>query len=149
MSQGITKNIQSMTQAEQVQLRYNYVLASTTNAQGDFARTSDSVANQTRMAKEQFKEAAAMLGENLLPAASKVLSGVNGLLKGFNSLDKDTQSLIITLGGIAIAAGPVLKISSGMIATIQKLRKGISDLKLAKQAKDITDNAKAVADRCV
>lgn len=146
MSQGITKNIQSMTQAEQVQLRYNYVLASTTNAQGDFARTSDSVANQTRMAKEQFKEAAAMLGENLLPAASKVLSGVNGLLKGFNSLDKDTQSLIITLGGIAIAAGPVLKISSGMIATIQKLRKGISDLKLAKQAKDITDTAKAVAD---
>ena len=129
MQQGITKNIQSMTQAEQVQLRYNYVLANTTNAQGDFARTSDSVANQTRMAKEQFKEAAAMLGQNLLPAATGILKTVNGMLKGFNSLDKGTQKLIITLGGIAIAAGPVMKIGSGAITTVQKLYSAVQKFK--------------------
>lgn len=129
MQQGITKNIQSMTQAEQVQLRYNYVLANTTNAQGDFARTSDSVANQTRMAKEQFKEAAAMLGQNLLPAATGILKTANGMLKGFNSLDKGTQKLIITLGGIAIAAGPVMKIGSGAITTVQKLYSAVQKFK--------------------
>lgn len=129
MQQGITKTIAEMTQAEQVQLRYNYVLANTANAQGDFARTSDSVANQTRMAKEQFKQVAATLGQNLLPMATKVLKGVNSLLDGFNNLDKDTQQLLITLGGIAIAAGPAMKIGAGAITTIQKLRDGLHNLK--------------------
>jgi hypothetical protein len=35
-SQGIKKKIQDMNQAEQTQLRYNYVLAMTKNAQGGF-----------------------------------------------------------------------------------------------------------------
>lgn len=138
MSQGITKNIQSMTQAEQVQLRYNYVLANTTNAQGDFARTSDSVANQTRMAQEQLKEAAATLGENLLPMATKALSGVNGLLKGFNSLDKDTQKLILTIGGVAAAAGPVLKIGSSAYKGMLKIREAGKAMQVSKIAKEIT-----------
>lgn len=138
MSRGITKNIQSMTQAEQVQLRYNYVLANTANAQGDFARTSDSVANQTRMAQEQLKEAAATLGENLLPMATKALSGVNGLLKGFNSLDKDTQKLILTIGGVAAAAGPVLKIGSSAYKGMLKIREAGKAMQVSKIAKEIT-----------
>lgn len=40
LSQGITKSWQSMTQAEQVMLRYNYLLQLTSAQQGDFARTS-------------------------------------------------------------------------------------------------------------
>lgn len=40
LSQGITKSWQSMTQAEQVMLRYNYLMELTGAQQGDFARTS-------------------------------------------------------------------------------------------------------------
>lgn len=40
MAQGMEANIATMTQAEKVLLRYNYVLAQTGMAQGDFARTS-------------------------------------------------------------------------------------------------------------
>lgn len=40
LSQGITKSWQSMTQAEQVMLRYNYLMSVTGAQQGDFARTS-------------------------------------------------------------------------------------------------------------
>ena len=40
LSQGMEANIATMTQAEKVLLRYNYVLAQTGMAQGDFARTS-------------------------------------------------------------------------------------------------------------
>lgn len=40
LSQGITESYQSMTQAEQVMLRYNYLMAQTAQQQGDFARTS-------------------------------------------------------------------------------------------------------------
>ena len=41
MKQGLDANIQSMSQAEKTMLRYQYVLANTTAAQGDFARTAD------------------------------------------------------------------------------------------------------------
>lgn len=40
LSQGMEANIATMTQAEKVLLRYNYVMAQTGMAQGDFARTS-------------------------------------------------------------------------------------------------------------
>ena len=56
MEQGITKSYQAMTQAEKVQLRYNYVMNQTALAQGDFARTSGSWANQTKLLSENFKE---------------------------------------------------------------------------------------------
>lgn len=41
MKQGLDANIQSMSQAEKTMLRYQYVLANTTAAQGDFVRTAD------------------------------------------------------------------------------------------------------------
>lgn len=40
LSQGIDKSWQSMTQAEQAMLRYNYMMDATAQQQGDFARTS-------------------------------------------------------------------------------------------------------------
>lgn len=40
LSQGITTAYQSMTQAEQAMLRYNYLMDTTSQQQGDFARTS-------------------------------------------------------------------------------------------------------------
>ena len=41
LSQGITKKVSAMTQAEKVMLRYHYLLQATSQATGDFARTSD------------------------------------------------------------------------------------------------------------
>lgn len=40
LSQGITESYRSMTQAEKVMLRYQYIMAVTSDQQGDFARTS-------------------------------------------------------------------------------------------------------------
>lgn len=94
MQQGLSKTVSEMNQAEKVQLRYNYVLANTTNAQGDFARTSDSVANQTRMAKEQLKQAAAALGQNLVPAAASALKVINNILSGFQKLNPAQQKML-------------------------------------------------------
>ena len=79
MSKGIQKSYQEMSQAEQVQLRYNYVLDKTQNAQGDFARTSDGTANQLRVLQESLKEAAATLGEDLLPIVTPVIARISEL----------------------------------------------------------------------
>nr|DAI19516.1 MAG TPA: minor tail protein [Caudoviricetes sp.] len=128
MQQGINKTVAEMSEMEKVQLRYNFVLDRTSRAQGDFARTSDSTANQTRMAKEQVKELAATFGENLLPLASDVLGFVNDLLEGFNSLDPAGQKTILTIAGIAAAAGPVIKLAGTGMKLVSSLKSGISTL---------------------
>lgn len=48
-SKGIQKKTQDMTEAEKVQLRYNYVMDKTKNSHGDFERTSAGTANQLRV----------------------------------------------------------------------------------------------------
>ena len=65
LSQGITTAYDKMSQAEQTMLRYNYLMSVTSDAQGDFARTSDSWANQTRLLSENWTEFVGNMAANL------------------------------------------------------------------------------------
>ena len=79
-SQGINKTLKNMTQAEKTQLRYNYVMAQTSLAQGDFAKTSNSWANQTRILRERWKELLGIMGNGLVKILTPVLQMMNQLL---------------------------------------------------------------------
>ena len=78
--QGIEKSIQKMTQQEKVLLRYNYVLQATENAQGDFVRTQESWANQTRILTERWKEFLALIGTELIQVFTPAIKTLNNLL---------------------------------------------------------------------
>lgn len=108
LAQGIRKKTKDMSQAEQVQLRYNYVMEKTKNAQGDFARTGDGAANQMRIFGESLKELGITMGENLLPVITPIITGINNLIKHFGTMSPATQKMVILLAGIAAAVGPVL-----------------------------------------
>lgn len=77
MEQGIKKSYNAMTQAEKVQLRYNYVMAQTALAQGDFARTSGSWANQTKLLGENFKEFLGIVGQGLIKVLTPLVQMLN------------------------------------------------------------------------
>lgn len=77
MSQGIDKAYSSMTQAEQAALRYNYLLQATAGAQGDFARTSGSYANQIKIFEQNVQEIKAGLGDSLLDFITPALTTFN------------------------------------------------------------------------
>lgn len=118
MAQGIKKSYQEMTQAEQVQLRYNYVLAQTQNAQGDFARTSTGTANQLRILQESLKEAAASIGGELLPVVTPVITRISELAQSFSGLDENTQKLIVQVGIFLATLGPALKLTGGIASAV-------------------------------
>lgn len=82
MSQGITKSLDAMSQAELVALRYGYVTQSLSLAQGDFAKTSGSWANQTRILSEYWKEFLSIVGQGLIQVLSPLLQMLNQLLAG-------------------------------------------------------------------
>lgn len=110
MAQGISKAYSKMTQQEQALLRYNYLLSVTADAQGDFARTSDSWANQTRILSEQFNALKAEIGQGLISAFTPVVRALNvvinklrvaaGYFRSFMELIFGKQS---TGGGSGIA----------------------------------------------
>ncbi len=86
LSKGVTKSTADMSQAEKVQLRYNYVMSQTALAQGDFAKTSDSWANQTRILSEQWKEFGATIGTVLMNVLLPAVKAINSVLSQLISL---------------------------------------------------------------
>lgn len=85
---GITKSIQSMTQQEQTMLRYQYVMKQTALAQGDFSRTQDSWANQTRILSERWKEMQIVWGDAFRTIGTLILPAINTLIKGLTTVAK-------------------------------------------------------------
>lgn len=83
LSQGISKNVSDMSQAEITTLRYNYVLDQLSLAQGDFARTSGSWANQTRILQERFKQLLGIVGNGLIAALTPAVQFLNMLVGKF------------------------------------------------------------------
>ncbi|MEA4927578.1 MAG: hypothetical protein VB104_02750 [Candidatus Limiplasma sp.] len=77
LSQGMQKSYQNMSEAEKATLRYQYVLNATKDAQGDFAKTSDSFANQARVSALNIDNLKASLGQRLLPSLQSVMRQFN------------------------------------------------------------------------
>lgn len=86
MKNGMNSNIKTMSQAQLATLRYKYILSATKDAQGDFARTSDSYANQQRLFQMQLQQTAAEMGKTLLPALQAIMKAVTPLLPQIGQL---------------------------------------------------------------
>lgn len=124
LSNGITKSLSSMSQAEKVTLRYNFVLDQLSLASGDFVRTQDSWANQTRILSMQWQEFMSVIGQALiqvLTPAVKVLNNiVSALINMANSLN---AALTAFFGGaqnqIEATQTEVSGVSSGIEQSVE------------------------------
>ena len=139
LTQGITKSYSAMSQAEKVALRYQYVLSQTALAQGDFARTSGSWANQVRLMKEQWSQLLGIMGSGLVQVLTPVVKALNSMLSSLISVGNAIAKLF---GGKGItnlstsvstdlgnAAGSAGDLSSGLDnsnASAKKLAKTIA-----------------------
>lgn len=121
LANGFGKTIDQMTQAEQVQLRYAYVMEATKNAHGDYARTADGTANSMRTFMGSVDNLAIALGQNLLPAVTPLIHKATDLVNRFAELSPQTQTNIIKFGLLSAALGPV----SFAIGTVSKGISGI------------------------
>lgn len=105
-----------MDQSQKVALRYQYVLAKTKDAQGDYARTSDGTANSLKTFKAAAEDLGTAIGTQLLPMITPIIQKITEWIQKFSDLDPKTQKIITVIGIIAGALGPVLMII-GTIAT--------------------------------
>lgn len=80
LAQGIQTSYSAMSSAEQMALRYNYIMQALTDTQGDFNKTQASWANQLRILQGQAQQLGAILGNLLQKVLYPVLSVVNAIL---------------------------------------------------------------------
>lgn len=152
LKQGLDANISSMTQAEKAMLRYQYVLAHTTNITGDFARTADTWHNQITMLKENFKALGAVVGGGLINAFKPFIKVLNAVLQkvisfaemvtnalgsifgwkyeaskgaGISGLADDIGSASDGMGDLSNAAGSAGKNTGGIAKNAKKAKKEI------------------------
>ncbi len=81
MAKGIGKTVSKMTELEKVALRYQFVTEKLSGASGDFIRTQDSWANQTRILKLQIESLKATIGQGLINVLNPLLKMLNTLLE--------------------------------------------------------------------
>lgn len=109
------------TEGALIAARYAIIMEQTKNAQGDFARTSDQLANSMRITKAEFQDALATLGQNLLPIALKVVQALNRMLEAFNNMSPLQQKMVIGFLAMVAAIGPFLFALGLVISIIAKI----------------------------
>ena len=117
LSRGITTSYQSMSEAQKVALRYNFILDTLSDAQGDFAKTQGSWSNQVRILGGQFQQLGAILGGILQKVFYPVLTVINQILSlaisGATALAKmfgfDMESIQVQQGVSDTGAGVALE----------------------------------------
>jgi hypothetical protein len=98
------------------QATLDIAISQSQNAIGDYSRTSGSFANQLRLLQARTHDLMVEFGEILLPVVSKLLGAVQGVVNWFTQLDGTTKKIIVIVGGLAAAIGPVL-VGLGFLAS--------------------------------
>lgn len=124
MKNGLDANIKSMTQAEKVLLRYNYVMANSKAAQGDFAKTANTWANSIRVLKQEFQAWGSIIGSVIINALKPFVQALNKVMLkviGF------TKTVADALGAIF---GWTIEISGGgaVVDGMEDIADGVGDI---------------------
>jgi hypothetical protein len=138
---GLVKSTKEVLPAAvKAQAAYSLIMKDSSLAQGDFARTSSSLANQQRIAGAVVEDSFAKIGAAIVPVAAKILpilvsaiadvaTWINDKLipavSGWYERNKPLVNQIISFVGGALAtfiavAGQVASAIGGVIAKVQK-----------------------------
>ncbi len=83
----------------------------------------DNLSGQLTILKSALEGLAISFGEILLPTVKSIVSAVQGFVDKLNSMDEQTQKVIVTVGIIAAALGPVLIVVGKLITAVGTIMK--------------------------
>lgn len=124
MANGFGKTTSAMSEAEKVALRYQFVQDKLSAAQGDFARTSGSWANQCRILSLQMQSLMATIGQGLINLFTPIIRVINTVIgklatlanafKSFTELITGNKSGGSDSSGVAAVAGAADDAGTGL-----------------------------------
>lgn len=123
LANGFGKTTSEMTQGEQIMLRYQYVMNQTRLAAGDFVKTQDSWANQTKVLSEQWKQFLSIMGGALIQILTPALQFINQFLSVLIGWAQTFAAVVSALFGkqITAAAGSAQTAMAGAASSAGSL----------------------------
>lgn len=110
LAQGIEKSVSAMTAQEKGALRVQVLMAQSAKVQGDFANTSDSLANSQKRLNARMEDAKATIGKELAPAMTELLEVGVELVPTF----------VAVASAVASATGALASLSNGASDSMAK-----------------------------
>lgn len=135
LANGFGKTTDKMSEAEKVALRYSFVQNQLSAAQGDFARTSDSWANQCKVLSLQMQSLMATVGQGLINLFTPVLRVINAVVGRLSVLASAFKSFTELITG---------QKSSGTTDNMQQTAAGMDDA--AESAENLKNNTESAGD---
>lgn len=120
-----------LDQTEKTMVRYQFVLAKTQDAQGDFARTSDGTANSTKIFKATLQDLGTAIGTQLLPIITPIIQKVTEFLGKLAEASPETLRIITIIGLVVAAVGPLLVVVGQVMTGIAAIKTAITGLSTA------------------
>ena len=157
LNNGFGKTTAKMTEQEKVMLQYQYVTSALSNATGDFVKTQDSWANQTRILSLRFEQLKASLGKGFIALFTPILRGLNTVLAGLQKVAdgfatftqmligadiSSSASSITGLGDIASdTADNVSGIGDAASSTAKQIEKSLAGFDQIEKLSEPTDSS--------
>ena len=145
MANGFGKTTVEMSEAEKVALRFAFVQSQLALASGDFARTSDSWANQVRIMKLQFQSFMASVGQGLINLFTPVIQVLNFLLSKLLTVGNAFRALTELLTGKKSQAGGGIQETADAVGNLADNMQGVGGG--AGDMADAMDGAGGAADK--
>lgn len=129
LANGYGKTTAKMTEQEKVALRMKFVTDQLSLASGDFVRTQDSWANQTRVLSLRFDQLKASLGKGFIAVFTPIVKGINWVLSNLQPLADSFASLMEMLTGTSTSSGGggAMAETASEIASTTDSADGLSD----------------------
>lgn len=89
------------------------IFEQTTDAQGDFARTSDGLANQTRVMEAEFKNLTAEVGKAFLPVVKELIPILRNMVQ---FVADNKEAFLVLAGAIAVVSTAIVVANAVMKA---------------------------------
>ena len=97
LANGIAQAGEKMTEAQKIQARYGLLMQQTEKFAGDFANTSEGLANQQRILTATWEDAQAQIGQRLVPTMTRLVGVAKDLIPAFILIAEAAADAIVEI----------------------------------------------------
>lgn len=134
MAMGVKKSWNEMSTQEKAAARLSLLFKQTSRVAGDFADTSNQVANAERIARAKGEELAAMFGQKLLPIKAKAIGLALDLMRNLGDLGGAFKAAFsgegITSNGLTGFMERLGVVARAVWPTLQRIGRAVADFGL-------------------
>jgi hypothetical protein len=122
VANGISVSASAMSESDKVQARYGLLMEQTAKHAGDFANTSEGLANQQRTLKAEFKNLSDGIGAGVLPMLTELVGVAGKAVGAFSQLSPEMQGTIGKFGALGVAGVGLIGTMSFLAGQAIKMR---------------------------